>query len=109
MATLTELHTLFFDEPLRNKVQAALFIIGAEILNGNDTGAPYDQAAGMHTSRAQWAAAMLQTADALGPVMRLVLGANAAATVVQIQAATDAAILDAIRAVVGELAGAFVA
>ena len=106
MATLTELNALFFDEPLRDKVKAALFVIGAEILNNQDAGAPYDQTAGAHQARATWAADMIRTADALGPVMRLVLGVNAAATVGQIQGASDSQILDAIRAVVDELAGA---
>lgn len=63
MATLFELHTLFFDEPLRNKIQAGLMVIGYEILTGLDTQPPYSQEAAAIAARREWAGYMVQNAD----------------------------------------------
>ncbi|MBX3058265.1 MAG: hypothetical protein KF770_17520 [Anaerolineae bacterium] len=104
MATLLELHTLFFDEPLRNKIQAGLFIIGHEILSGADTAPPYSQEAGAIAARRKWAAYMVQNADSLGAAMRVLLGGNAGLAPEQIQNAPDTAVLGAIRAAADGLA-----
>lgn len=104
MATLLELHTLFFDEALRNKIQGGLMVIGHEILSGADTQPPYSQEAGAIAARRKWAAYMVQNADALGAALRVLLGGNDHLTPAQIQGAPDTAVLDAIRAAADGLA-----
>lgn len=110
MATYIELFNLFNSSDLRNKVAVAVAICAEEILTGNDDSAPYDQTAGAHDVRVQWAGtAVANTIQVAGDVLKLVLAANNTLTTTQINNATDTAIQNNVRDVIDELATAYVA
>lgn len=110
MATYIELRDLFNNSALRNRVEVATAVCAYEVLSGGDTNAPYSQVAGAHDKRVRWAGAALPRTDQeAANIFKLVLAANASLTTTQIQNATDTAIQGGVRAVIDEVAAAFVA
>lgn len=94
MATFTELYGLYTDATLRNLVQAAVSMKAYNIL----------QEATPTTTRKEWAKTAFQSGQAEADyLLRYVLCANAAFTVAQIHAATDASVLAAVGAAVDKL------
>lgn len=105
MATYTEIRALYGDEELTKKVEVAVTIAAQKIASGNDSGSPFDQTAGKHELRVQWAKqAIASTGTTAGHVLKLVLAANNTLTVAQINGATDAAIQTAVESVIDALA-----
>lgn len=110
MATYLELRGLFVHSDLKNKVEVATAVCAYEVLSGGDTAAPYSQVAGAHDKRVRWAGRAIQQSEAAAQdILKLVLAANAALTVTQIQNATDTAIQGGVRGVIDEVSSAFVA
>ena len=104
MATYAELRAFYGDENLATKVEVASVIVAQEILTGNDDSAPYDQALGKHDARVIWAQSVVEnTASVAQNILKLVLAANAGATVAQISGASDSAVLSNVRDVVDSL------
>ena len=102
MATYLELRELFTDSTLTNRVQTAVAIAAEEILTEADT-------APNHSQRLQWAVqAIVNTRTVAQDALKLVLAANAGASVAQIHGATDAAIQSNVDAVIDEWAIAIV-
>ena len=94
MATLTEIKGLYGNGDMINKVQAAVAIVAYTISTDGDDGAPFDQTAGAHELRVEWANRALQaTASEAGNIWKLILGMNNAASLGAITGATDAAII----------------
>jgi hypothetical protein len=94
VATYNELYGLYSNATLRNLVQAAVTMKAYNIL----------QEATPSQARKDWAKTALQSGQAEADyLLRYVLCANAALTVAQILAATDAAVLTAVGAAVDKL------
>jgi len=107
MATYKELRDEFGNTELQHRIQVAIIIAANAILTGADTTAPYDQTAGQHGLRVKWAAAVIQSTEGQAAyVFKLMLGANAGLTIVQIRGASDAAIQSNVGAVIDALATA---
>ncbi len=107
MATYTELRGLFGDGDIIQKIEVAVSIAAQTIAAGNDDAAPFDQTAGAHDLRIKWAAAAINnTANEAKRMIKLVLAANAANTVTQIQNASDAVIQSNVNASIDVIATA---
>lgn len=105
MASYVELRALYGDEALTKKIEVAVAIAANKIASGNDGGSPFDQAAGKHGLRVQWAKqAITNTSTVAANVLKLVLAANAGLTVTQINNASDAAVQSGVEAVIDALA-----
>ena len=100
MATYTELYALGSagNTDLRNKVAVACHIIAVGILKEAEGTAN-------HASRIKWASQVLSSPDMWAErMMRAIVADNAASTVAQINAATDAAINTSCTAMVNAIA-----
>lgn len=98
MATLSELATLLNDGPLIDKCKAACLVAATAIIA--ESGATAN-----HANRLLWAKKAFIDPVSQGTLMvRAVLGANASATLVQINSATDASIQTAVNAAVDTVA-----
>ena len=98
MATYTELFTLASDATLKQKVQVAMFVTALEIIAEDPKTVPFNE------ERRRWATRVLRDADTNSrDMLQAVLADNRAATVAQINAATD----DAIKTSVGKMVNLF--
>lgn len=107
MATYLELRQLFFNTDLHYKVEVAAAIGAQTILAGDDTSAPFDQAAGKHELRVKWANQALNSIESTAnQLLKYVVAANSSLTVAQIQGANDNAIQSNVNEAIDELASA---
>lgn len=98
MATLAEISTLLNDGPLNDKCKAACLVAANAIQVESD-------ATANHANRLKWAKKALTDPTSVGTQMlRAVLGANASATLAQINAASDTTIQNAVNAAVNTFA-----
>lgn len=98
MATLAEIAGLLNDPALTAKCKSACLVAANAIVGESDQTAN-------HANRLRWAKKVFGDPDGQGQLMlRAVLGANASATLAQIQAATDTAIQNAVNAAVNTVA-----
>ena len=104
MATDTELASGFADPGLRLRIQVAIVVVAAEIVSGADTASPYDQTAGAHDLRVQWANDVLdRTQDEAETVQKLLLGLFSDQAIAVILGSTLATVEEKIRENVDEL------
>ena len=94
MATYQELFDLRSDDALRNRISVAVAVKAQELIDG---GSPTQ-------AQLDWASSAIQSPiSKAGELLNYVLAANKAASVAQIQAATDTAIQTNVSAAVDKL------
>lgn len=98
MATYLEIKTLFNDSDLNDKVQVAC-LIASKTVKDESAAAPN------HANRLKWAkAAFANPTSAATAMLKVLLADNNTLTLVQIQAASDAAIQSAVNAAINVFA-----
>lgn len=112
MATYLELHKFFTDDSdLRKRTQVAVIMAVEDIRAGSDTAAngwnENPDYATSHAKRVTWAqSAVIENGVTARSALKLMLAANASASVAQIEGASDAALQSNVRDAVDFLAGA---
>lgn len=107
MPSYQDLRKLFSDSDLLEKVEVAVAVAAYTIISKGDTDPPFDQTAGAHDLRVEWAnAALLSTRTEAKRLLIYVLAANLDKTVSEITSATGPVIQTHINGAIDELAKA---
>lgn len=95
MATLAELRDLYTDDGLRNKITSAVTIAAYNLIKAGETPSDAEKA---------FAVAVMNNPDSVGEkVTKMVLAANASATVAQIVGASDSLIQSSVSEIIPTL------
>ena len=108
MATYTDLYALENDASMRNKVRVAITIAADKVTQGNDDGAPFDQAAGAHDNRKVWvvdSGAFNPSPDLIQKYWNAMLANNNAASTGTITGAADSLIQTNVETFIDIFAG----